>query len=211
MRIITTISLLGASFVLILFGLLALLTGGDSASVSRGANGDCVRAWNAAGNAGNQSAAANSYSGWPVVFGEFVVGHAGSGQSGNDLTGEGCSYFLYSSKRWKSYSGTWEADGDLRWGVPQTTSGERTPEQQIPPPFAVLGPHAKLVRIPIDRGGPVSDREWKAVINDWYDNGEFDRGHRCAAVREATRRLPSSMPSYSSVFDDLRRYSESVC
>lgn len=57
----------------------------------------------------------------------------------------------------------------------------------------------------------VSGREWRAVIDDWYDNGEFDSAHRCAALREAIRRLPSGVRNYSSSSDDIRRHSELVC
>jgi hypothetical protein len=57
---------------------------------------------------------------------------------------------------------------------------------------------------------PVSGREWKAVLNDWYD-GRMDGRHRCAAVREAIRHLPSSPPMYSSVYDDLEAYAKKVC
>ncbi len=169
---------------------LAGCAGGDDAPVSRGAdapvsreaNGDCVRAWNAAGNAANQAAAARNDDGWSVEISEFHVSHP-----------------------------AWEADGDLRWGIPPTSGGERTPEQEIHPPNAILRTHGKLARLPADHGRPVGDREWKAVVDDWYDNGEFDHAHRGAAVREASRRLPLGRPSYSSVFDDLRRYAEQVC
>jgi hypothetical protein len=58
--------------------------------------------------------------------------------------------------------------------------------------------------------GPVSGREWKLVLNDWYD-GRVDHWHRCAAVREAVRHLPSTPPMYSTVYDDLRAYATAVC
>lgn len=61
------------------------------------------------------------------------------------------------------------------------------------------------------RSRDVSEREWRAVIDDWYDNGAFDRAHRCAAVREAIGRLPSGMRNYASISGDLRRYSDLVC
>jgi hypothetical protein len=70
--------------------------------------------------------------------------------------------------------------------LPTTTTVEATP----PPPAA---------------------GDWRAVIDDWYDNGVFDRVHRCAAVREAIERLPASTPSYSTHRADLRAYEMRVC
>jgi hypothetical protein len=58
---------------------------------------------------------------------------------------------------------------------------------------------------------PVPVGEWKAVINDWYDNGRFDHPHSCAAVREAERRLPDDGGAYSDPRGDLRRYEAKRC
>jgi hypothetical protein len=58
--------------------------------------------------------------------------------------------------------------------------------------------------------GPVSGREWKSVLNDWYD-GRIDDWHRCAAVREAVRHLPMDDMIYSTVRDDLAAYAKGVC
>jgi hypothetical protein len=59
-------------------------------------------------------------------------------------------------------------------------------------------------------GGRVSAREWKSVLNDWYD-GAMDQWHRCAAVREATRHLPEDQPVFSTVRTDLESYERAVC
>lgn len=182
----------------------------DAAPVSRDANGDCVRAWNAAGNVANRSAAAAEHSGWSVGVSEWSVSHPNPDPAGSDLIGEGCSYFFDSAMKWRSYSGGWEADGDLRWDVPPSMGGERTPEQQIELPNAILRENGKLARLARDDGRPVSGRESRAVIDDWYDNGVFDRAHRCGAVRAAILRLPRDRP-YSSVLDDFRRYAEQIC
>jgi hypothetical protein len=59
-------------------------------------------------------------------------------------------------------------------------------------------------------GGPVSGLEWKLALNDWYD-GRIDHWHRCAAIGEAIRHLPSTPPMYSTVYEDLRAYATAVC
>lgn len=207
---------------LLLVGLAAVIAGctggsGDrpadvraTAPVSRGANGDCVRAWNAAGNSANRSAAASDHDGWAVDISEWTVSHPAPDPSASALIGEGCSYFFRSPTHWRSYSGSWEADGDLRWDDRLAARGRRTPEQQIQPPNAVLQSGGELARLAADDGRPVSGRESRSVIDDWYDNGEFDRTHRCGAVREAIARLPRDIP-YSSAVDDIRRYAGQVC
>jgi hypothetical protein len=206
--------------VVVLVALVSGCTGGSGsppggrnavAEVSHGANGDCVRAWNAPGNSANRSAAAVKHDGWAVSLSEWVIDHRIPDPSGDDLVGEGCSYFLSSSTNWRSYSGGWEADGDLRWGSPPGRGGLRTAEQQIQPPNAILQPEGRLARLPLDRGGEVAGREWKAVIDDWYDNGEFDEAHRCAAVREAIAHVPAQGPNYHTATEDLLAYSEQVC
>lgn len=57
----------------------------------------------------------------------------------------------------------------------------------------------------------VADAEWKAVIEDWYVDGTFNGPHRCAAVREAIKGLPTSPPEYSSVYEDMRRLERLSC
>lgn len=57
----------------------------------------------------------------------------------------------------------------------------------------------------------VAPAEWKAVIEDWFVDGVVDEPHRCAAVRVAIQKLPSSPPDYSSVYDDLRRVERRAC
>jgi hypothetical protein len=70
--------------------------------------------------------------------------------------------------------------------------------------------HALLTAAGLHPGGPLSGLEWKLVLNDWYD-GRIDHWHRCPAVREAIRHLPSTPPMYSTVYDDLRAYATAVC
>jgi hypothetical protein len=57
----------------------------------------------------------------------------------------------------------------------------------------------------------VSDQESRDVIDDWYDDGEFDHVHRCGAVEAAIGRLPTGGGEYSTVEDDLRAYMGRVC
>ena len=181
-----------------------------AAPVSRGASGDCVQAWNAPGNSANRSAAAAKHDGWAVSLSEWMIDHPTPDPSGNDLIGEGCSYFFSSPTHWRSYSGGWEADGDLRWGMPHEGGGRRRPEQQIQSPNAILR-HGKLTRLPPDDARRVGNREWRAVIDDWYDNGVFDQIHRCVAVREAIAHIPAQGRAFHTATEDLRAYSEQVC
>jgi hypothetical protein len=60
------------------------------------------------------------------------------------------------------------------------------------------------------RERPVTGREWKSLINDWYD-GRIDDWYRCAVVREAIKHLPTSPPTFSTVLEDFRSYGEAVC
>lgn len=57
---------------------------------------------------------------------------------------------------------------------------------------------------------PVAGREWKSLINDWYD-GRIDHWYRCAVVREAIKHLPQDPPTFSTIYEDLRSYAEAVC
>lgn len=202
-----------------LVALVALLAGCNGSSdvaqsrgpVSRGASGDCLKAWNSPGNSANRTAAAAKHEGWSVALSEWTVDHASSSPAGDDLTGRGCSYFFYSATRWRSYSGGWEADGDLRWNMPHETGGRRTPEQRLQPPNAVLRDHGRLSGLAADSGTPVGGREWHDVIDDWYDSGTIDRPHRCAAVRAAIEHLPPQGPSETTAREDLLEYAELVC
>jgi hypothetical protein len=56
---------------------------------------------------------------------------------------------------------------------------------------------------------PVTGREWKNLINDWYD-GHIDGWYRCAVVREAIKHLPSPT-TFGDVRQDLRSYAQAVC
>lgn len=57
----------------------------------------------------------------------------------------------------------------------------------------------------------VAAAEWKAVIDDWYVDGTFDEPHRCVAIREAVKQLPSSTPEHSTVYADMRRIERRAC
>jgi hypothetical protein len=55
----------------------------------------------------------------------------------------------------------------------------------------------------------VSGREWKSLINDWYD-GHIDGWYRCAVVRAAVAHLPGDLTA-GTISDDLRSYARAVC
>jgi hypothetical protein len=65
---------------------------------------------------------------------------------------------------------------------------------------------------PSDVSCVIAADEWKAVIDDWYDNGTFDESHRCEAIRRALEALPRSGPAdYSTVHEDMRRLERRAC
>ena len=55
----------------------------------------------------------------------------------------------------------------------------------------------------------VAAAEWKAVIDDWYPDGTIDEPHRCEAVQEAIKQLPSR--DYSDAYADLHRFERRAC
>lgn len=84
--------------------------------------------------------------------------------------------------------------------------------------FAVVGCSEEDAGSPPEPSAQASDvsthvgaEEWKAVIDDWYVDGVFDRQHRCVAIREALRRLPTSPPDYLTVHEDMRRLERRAC
>ncbi len=62
---------------------------------------------------------------------------------------------------------------------------------------------------PFPPSRPVTGREWKSLINDWYD-GRIDGWYRCAVVREAIGHLPMD-DAFGTVVTDLRSYAHAVC
>lgn len=78
---------------------------------------------------------------------------------------------------------------------------------------APTGTEATPKALPPTSGGdaPVAAADWRAVIDDWYDNGVFDDPHACSAVRAAMERLPDSSPTSHTAFADLRRYADKGC
>jgi hypothetical protein len=57
----------------------------------------------------------------------------------------------------------------------------------------------------------VAPDAWKAVLNDWFDDGRVDGRHSCAAVREAIRQLPEEGIYYSNPADALGVAEARVC
>ena len=55
----------------------------------------------------------------------------------------------------------------------------------------------------------VATAEWKAVIDDWYVDGTIDESHRCVAIREAIKQLPTR--DYSNAYADLHRLDRRAC
>jgi hypothetical protein len=75
--------------------------------------------------------------------------------------------------------------------------------------FAVVLAAARLHPWPTRPVSP-DGREWKRLIEDWYD-GHIDGWYPCAVVREAIRHLPESPPTFSTVLADFHAYATAVC
>lgn len=58
---------------------------------------------------------------------------------------------------------------------------------------------------------PLTNEEWRTVIADWYEDGDFDRTHRCLAVRAARRHLPSRSPGTQPLHEDFRALEAGAC
>ena len=49
------------------------------------------------------------------------------------------------------------------------------------------------------------------MINDWLDDGRFERPHSCAAVRAAVRHLPDDGVAFRDPRGAFLRYAAKVC
>jgi hypothetical protein len=78
---------------------------------------------------------------------------------------------------------------------------ERMPVAPRPP---VAGP------TPRKGTGPVRPAESKAVIDDWFADGDFDQRHRCPAIRTAIDQLPSRA-SMNAARKHLLAYVQRMC
>jgi hypothetical protein len=57
----------------------------------------------------------------------------------------------------------------------------------------------------------VRPAEWKSVVDDWSTDHRFDRPHRCVAVRDAVKRLPTHGKYFSQWPRALSVYAAKVC
>jgi hypothetical protein len=68
---------------------------------------------------------------------------------------------------------------------------------------------AAVFALPVFAGlGVAAQPCGRAVIDDWYDNGTFDRAWDCECLRDAIDLLPEDAAPYSSVEDDFQRQLE---
>ena len=51
----------------------------------------------------------------------------------------------------------------------------------------------------------------KEAISDWYEDGEFNRVHSCAAIETALAAIPLSLERYEDVIAAFHDYRRSVC
>jgi hypothetical protein len=57
----------------------------------------------------------------------------------------------------------------------------------------------------------VTGPEWKAVLNDWYDDGRIEGDYSCAAAVIASSHLPADPGTYSDVIQVVDRYAVKIC
>lgn len=172
-------------------------------AISRGAEGDCFKAWNALGNVRNRVQVAREHSGWSLEVTVVQISHPA-----DSLTGTGCGYFLHSNSRWTSFSGMWEHDGDFVWAT-RSQGDPSTEEQEIRRPNAVVLAQGQIAPLPAPT--ETAAAKWRAVINDWYEDGEIEGTHTCAAVKHALAQLPQDIRNHSSAHADLAAYAQRVC
>ena len=60
-------------------------------------------------------------------------------------------------------------------------------------------------------GHTVTTTEWKAVLNDWFDDGRIEGRYSCAAIVIATSHLPADQMTYGDALQVLERYTATVC
>ena len=94
--------------------------------------GDCLAAWNAAGNEENRRRIADegfeeARVGEFVQFGYFADG--ASEQQRGEARREGCSYLFHDDRRYLSVSGTWQGD-EIRLSMQPELSGPWGAEQE---------------------------------------------------------------------------------
>jgi hypothetical protein len=67
------------------------------------------------------------------------------------------------------------------------------------------GPRPKLTN------RPVRPAEWKAVLNDWYDDGRIEGSYSCGAAVIAASHLPPDPVAYSDVQQVVDGYARKAC
>ena len=77
--------------------------------------------------------------------------------------------------------------------------------------LTLVGAGCRSGESPAPEPHPLMDKEWRTVIADWYDDGDFDHSHRCRAVREAGRHVPSRSPDMQTLHADLRALEAGAC
>jgi hypothetical protein len=181
-----------------LAALAMLVTSGCSGhghAVSRNADGSCLRAWNAAGNAANREFAVSTAQAWRVEVTHSMVDHPAPGS-----TGRGCSYLFFNSKRWMTFGGTWQANGDLRWAQPPSGTKARFPEQRFLGPTSTVNSDGMIVAHPSAR--------WRDLFVDWFVDGHINGRWSCKTAREAVAHLPMDGPNAGTA---IRAYARRVC
>ena len=169
--------------------------GGHGHAVSHGAAGSCLRAWNADGNAANRQFAVATTQAWQVEVTHSVVDHPAPGSSGR-----GCSYLFFNSRRWMTFRGTWQANGDLRWAQPPSGTKPRFPEQRFLGPTSTVTFDGMIVEHP--------STQWRDLIEDWFVDGHINGRWSCNTARDAIAHLPLDGPNAGTA---IRAYARRVC
>jgi hypothetical protein len=156
----------------------------------------CADAWNAAGNAHDRATVAQLVHTGYTRAGIGMNVSGGSPSQKSDPNPVGCRLVVFNDRRWFAYLA--KRDGErfvFRSGRPQYIADQSGawPRGSTPGPDNARVSLRGEVAVAVDRRGrPVVAPAWKAVLDDFVDDGHVNRPHSCAAVRAAIAHLPPS-------------------
>ena len=170
--------------------------GGGHQSVTPGFV-ECTDAWNAEGNAHDRATVAQLVGDGYTEAGIQMSVTSGSPSQTSDPNPVGCRVVVFNDKHWVAYLA--KRDGEkfvFRTGRPQYIADQSGgwPATSTPgPDNARVSLHGEIAVAVDKRGLPVSAPGWKAVLDDFLDDGHVNRPHSCAAVRTAIAHVHSDL------------------
>ncbi len=180
---------------LVALPLLAGACGGSHESVKPGFQ-ECAKAWNAAGNAHDRATVAQLVrQGYTHAGIQMNLTLGGSPLQKTDPNPVGCRVVVFNDKRWVAYLAKRDDEKFVfRAGRPQYVADQSGgwPATSTPgPDNANVSLNGNVAVVGDTRGLPLSGPGWKAVLDDYVDDGHVNRPHSCTAVRTAIAHLPT--------------------